>query len=70
MPSGPRIAKTHSPPTRNSNASVVVVNPSGPHQCARCRASVNASKTSSLGASMRREMTISLSVVAPGAVDA
>ena len=34
---GPCITKVHSPPTRNSNARVVVVNPSGPHHRDRCR---------------------------------
>src|SRR4026209_2962112 len=55
--------KTHSPPTRNSNARVVVVNPSGPHHCDRWRTSVNASNTSSRGALITREITISRSAV-------
>src|SRR5262245_20626583 len=59
--------KIHSPPTRNSNARVVVVNPVGPHHCDRCRTSVNASNTSSRGASMTREITISRSAVAVSA---
>jgi hypothetical protein len=64
VPSGPCITKSHSPPTRNSNARVVVVNPSGPHHRDRCRTSVNASNTSSRGALMTREITISRSAVA------
>src|SRR6476619_612327 len=55
--------KTHSPPTRNSNARVLVLNPSGPHHRDRCRTSVNASNTSSRGALMTREITISRSAV-------
>jgi hypothetical protein len=43
---------------------VVVVNPSGPHHRDRCRTSVNTSNTSSRGASMTREITISRSTVA------
>src|SRR3954454_21740283 len=58
------MTKSHTPPTRNSNARVVVVNPSGPHHRDRCRTSVNASNTSSRGASMPREITISRSAVA------
>ncbi len=42
----------------------MVVNPSGPHHRDRCRTSVNASNTSSRGASMTREITISRSAVA------
>src|SRR5215470_11232911 len=49
---------------RNSNARVVVVKPSGPHHRDRCRTSVNASNTSSRGALITREITISRSAVA------
>jgi len=48
----------------DTNARVVVVNPSGPHHRDRCRTSVNASNNSSRGASMTREMTISRSAIA------
>src|SRR5438132_410860 len=58
------MTKSHSPPTRNSNDFVVVVNPSGPHHRDRCRTSVNASNTTSRGALMTREITISRSAVA------
>src|SRR5215203_439425 len=64
VPSGPCITKSHSPPTRNSKDRVVVVKPSGPHHRDRCRTRVNASNTSSRGAPITREITISLSAVA------
>src|SRR5690348_16582155 len=57
------MTKSHSPPARNSKDRVVVVNPSGPHHRDRCRTSVNASNTSSRGAPMSRESTISRSAV-------
>src|ERR1043166_2459059 len=47
VPSGPCITKSHTPPTRNSNARVVGGNPSGPHHRDRCRTSVNAWNTTS-----------------------
>src|SRR5690348_8827027 len=56
--------KSHTPPTRNSNDRVVVVKPSGPHHRDRCRTCVNASNTSSGGAPITREITISRSAVA------
>src|SRR3954462_12058286 len=57
------MTKSQTPPTRNSKDRVVVVNPSGPHHRDRCRTCVNASNTSSRGAPMAREITISRSVV-------
>jgi len=50
----PRRRETRTP-------AVVVVNPSGPHHCDRCRTSVNASNTTSHEALMTREITISRS---------
>src|SRR5436190_2121144 len=61
---GPWTTKSHSPPTRNSKDRVVVVKPSGPHHRDRCRTRVNASNTSSRGAPITREITISRSAVA------
>src|SRR3954463_4602967 len=58
------MTKSHTPPTRNSKDRVVVVNPSGPHHRDRCRTCVNASNTSSRGALMTRDITISRSAVA------
>src|SRR5579863_4721004 len=52
---------SHSPPWRNSNAFVVIVNPLGPNQWARCLASVKASNTRRGGPSIVRERTISRS---------
>src|SRR5262249_58021220 len=49
---------------RNSKDGVVVVKPSGPHHPDRCRTRVNASNTSSRGAPITREITISRSAVA------
>src|SRR5438045_137948 len=48
---------------------MVLVNPFGPHQCAMCRGSVQASNTSARGASKTRDITISRSAagLAPGA---
>src|SRR3954452_19878839 len=57
------MTKSHSPPARNSNDRVVVVNPSGPHHRDRCRTCVNASNTSSRGAPISREISISRSAV-------
>src|SRR6185312_12012727 len=53
----------HSPPTRKSNFSSVLVNPFGPHQCTTCSGLVIASHTNSRGASIKREMIISRSLV-------
>src|SRR6185369_12382097 len=64
VPSGPCITKSQAPPTRNSQDRVVVENPSGPHHRDRCRTCVNASNTSSRGARMSRDTTISRSAVA------
>src|ERR1700722_11244550 len=47
------------PPGRTSALASGVVKPSGPHQAARCRASVNAAKTSSRGALRVRDITTS-----------
>src|SRR5690606_38695746 len=55
------MVNTHSPPGPNSNESVVVVNPSGPHHRARCSASEKDSNTKRRGASISRSMTISRS---------
>src|SRR5438045_4821456 len=44
----------HVPPGLNENSCVVMVNPRGPHQLARCFGSVHMSKTRSAGASNRR----------------
>src|SRR4030081_757268 len=60
-PSGLCMMKSHTPPGRNSNARVVVVNPFGPHHWLRCLALVNASYTRRRGPSMVRETTISRS---------
>src|SRR5579859_3741154 len=49
------------PPGLTSISEMVVLNPLGPHQCARCRGSVQASNTSSRGASNRRVKTSSRS---------
>src|ERR1700736_2349249 len=46
------------PPGRTSIARMVVVKPFGPHHCTRCFGSVQASKTSSRGASNMRVVTI------------
>src|SRR5215831_9722853 len=48
------MTKRHTPPGRNSNAWVVVENPKGPHQRARCSGVVHAVQTSSRGALMTR----------------
>src|SRR5688572_13638395 len=48
----------HTPPSRISKALVVVVKPSGPHQCARCLGSLQARHTRSRGASNSRIVTI------------
>src|SRR5512143_1859228 len=48
------MTKRHTPPARISNKCVVVVNPFGPHHCARCLGSVHAEKTRSRGASNTR----------------
>ena len=65
-PSRPvRASRSPTPRRRGTRTTgVVVVNPSGPHHRDRCRTSVNASNSSSRGASMSREMTISRSAVA------
>src|SRR5215470_8209831 len=44
------MTKRHTPPGRKSNARVVVENPIGPHQRARCSGAVHAAHTSSRGA--------------------
>src|SRR5262245_34312670 len=54
MPSGPCMTNFQIPPGLTSIACVVVVKPTGPHHCARCFGSVQASKTSSRGASKVR----------------
>src|SRR6185295_7880532 len=48
------MTKRHTPPTRRSNALVVVEKPSGPHHFARCWGSVHTAKTRSRGASSTR----------------
>src|ERR1043165_6642689 len=48
------MTKRHVPPVLNSKVCVVVVNPFGPHHCARCFGSVNAENTRSRGASKTR----------------
>src|SRR5580698_5167726 len=58
------MTKSQSAPGRNSKDRVVVVNPFGPHHRDRCRTRVNASNTSSRGAPITREITISRSAVA------
>src|SRR5208282_3297591 len=45
------------PPGRTSHSQTGLVNPFGPHHCARCFGSVHALKTSSRGASNSRVMT-------------
>src|SRR5689334_17245953 len=54
---------SHTPPTRNSWRFVVLVKPRGPHQFTTCLGSVQACHTSSRGAWMTRDMTISRSEV-------
>src|ERR1700674_2093912 len=61
--SGLCMMKSQTPPGRNSNARVVVVNPFGPHHRLRCLTSVNASNTRRRGPSMIRETTISRSEI-------
>src|SRR5512144_1672924 len=56
------MTKLHTPPGFTSILRVVVVKPRGPHHCTTCSGSVQASNTSSRGASIRRVMTISRSV--------
>ena len=51
--------KRQRPPGLTSISWIVFVKPFGPHQCTRCFGSVHALNTSSLGALMMREMTIS-----------
>src|SRR5271154_66068 len=63
VPSGPRMTCFHTPPTRKSIFSIVVVKPRGPHQFTTCLGFVIASQTSSRGASNSRVMTISRSAV-------
>src|SRR5262245_7906818 len=58
------MSNSQTPPGRNSNALVVRLKPSGPHQWARCAGSVYASKTRRRGPSMTRETTISRSASA------
>src|SRR5579883_2957618 len=48
------MTKRQTPPGRKSKLDVVVVNPFGPHHCAKCRASVHTENTSSRGASNSR----------------
>src|SRR5689334_1741607 len=48
------MTKRHTPPGRKSNAWVVVENPIGPHQCARCSGLVHAAHTSARGAAKTR----------------
>src|SRR5215467_12509189 len=48
------MTKRHTPPGRKSNAQVVVENPIGPHQRARCWGAVHAAHTSSRGAAKTR----------------
>jgi hypothetical protein len=48
------MTKRQTPPGRNSKRDVVVVNPFGPHHCARCFASVQTENTNSRGASNSR----------------
>src|ERR1700687_4203233 len=54
------------PPALTSISCVVTLNPRGPHQWPMCFGSVHALKTSSRGASIRRERTISRSSVFEG----
>src|ERR1700722_11101538 len=53
----------HTPPTRKSIFSIVVVKPRGPHQFTTCLGLVIASQTSSRGALKSRVMRISRSAV-------
>src|SRR5690349_17520357 len=53
----------HSPPTRKSSFSSVLVKPFGPHQCTTWSGLLIASHTNSRGASIKREMMISRSLV-------
>src|SRR5215469_11779412 len=52
------MTKRQTPPGRMSKLDVVVENPLGPHHCARCFGSVQASNTSVRGASMMRVVTM------------
>src|SRR5580704_10157086 len=52
------------PPGRVSSSQTGLVNPSGPHHCAMCRGSVQASKTRAGGASMMRVIRTSRSSAA------
>src|SRR5579859_365098 len=61
VPSGPRMVCRQWPPGRTSISWMVVVKPLGPHHCATCLGSVNASQTISRGASYTRDVTISRS---------
>src|SRR4029078_74993 len=56
------MTKRHTPPGFTSILCVVVVKPLGPHHCRTCSGSVQASNTSSCGASISRDRTISRSV--------
>src|SRR4029079_4374670 len=58
------MTKSQTPRARNSKDRVVVVNPSGPHHRDKCRTWVNASNTTSRGAPIEREITISRSLAA------
>src|SRR5215469_17745441 len=59
------MTKRQTPPTRNSNACVVVVKPFGPHHCPRCTGSEKAPNTSARGASMVRTKTIERASISP-----
>src|SRR6266404_792308 len=54
------------PPGRRSLLCVVSVKPRGPHHCAVCSGSVQASQTAWTGASYSRMMRISLDLFAAG----
>src|ERR1700749_2721728 len=54
LPSGPCMVNTQAPPTRKSNAVVVVVKPPGPHHFPTCAGSVHTFQTISRGASSVR----------------
>src|SRR6476620_7034190 len=56
------MTERHTPPGFTSILCVVVVKPLGPHHCPTCSGSVQASNTSSCGASISRDRTISRSV--------
>src|SRR5918994_4771656 len=61
LPSGAIMSNRHSPSTRISIDFVSTLKPAGPNHCGRWRGSTQAEKTSSRGASITRDRTISRS---------